>query len=56
MERQETLLRLQREFSDSAPNVRIICELFITLGYYDEIRTCRSMDDLKNLWLRLRSI
>jgi len=56
MEKNEVLLRLQNEFSDSAPNVRRICELMIQLGYENELKTCFSLNDLKNLWQRINVI
>ncbi|MDD2717758.1 MAG: hypothetical protein PHW04_17870 [Candidatus Wallbacteria bacterium] len=56
MERNEVLLRLQREFNDSAPNVRMICELLVQLGMENDLQKCYSLDDLKQLWLRIKSV
>jgi len=56
MEKNEALLRLQKEFSDSAPNVRKICELMIQLGYENDLKSCFSLEDLKGLWQRINVI
>ncbi|MDD5089534.1 MAG: hypothetical protein PHQ23_01335 [Candidatus Wallbacteria bacterium] len=55
MERNEIFVRLQAEFGENTPNVRKICELMIQLGFHEELKHCFSLDDLNQLWQRIRS-